>query len=253
MGIIPANFRSVYNIDDFTINEYVDLIRIAKSNYRFVDYNLTELKGNFILMRHDCDFSLNRALRIAQIENDNSVISTFFINPHCEFYNVLEKSQTKILKKILELGHNIGLHFDLFYYDVSSEDQLNDLVGKEAQWLQSLLECKIKAFSYHNPSNLCLTWDQIEYGGLINCYSNFFQNNVPYCSDSNGYWRFRRLRDVLEQATDPCLQILTHPGWWQEKPMLPRERILRAVKGRASALMKMYDNFLEEAGRKNIK
>ena len=97
-----------------------------------------------------------------------------------------------------------------------------------------------------------LTCEKSQYGNLINCYSLFFKQNISYCSDSNGYWRFRRLRDVLEQATDKNLQILTHPGWWQEARMLPRDRVYRAVDGRAKHVMKSYDQALENCNRINV-
>ena len=97
------------------------------------------------------------------------------------------------------------------------------------------------AFSFHNPTEFLLLWERDTYGGLINCYSRTFKTTIPYCSDSNGYWRFRRLRDALESAQDPRLQVLTHPGWWQEVPLHPRERIFRSVYGRALDIMNLYD------------
>ena len=150
------------------------------------------------------------------------------------------------------LGHDIGLHFDAAYYDIQSESQLDELVECEAAWLQDWFGDKPVAFSFHNPTEFLLSCERDTYGGLINCYSRTFKDTIPYCSDSNGYWRFRRLRDVLEIAQDPCLQVLTHPSWWQEKPLHPRERVFRSVYGRADATLRLYDNILETHGRENL-
>jgi hypothetical protein len=253
MSVISNPAKLQYNIDDFTTSEYVKLIRKAKLNYRFIKYEEVELGTNFILWRHDCDFSLNRALRIAQIEQGVNIASTYFLNPHCDFYNILEKTQSIIIEKILNMGHSIGLHFDATYYDVISENQLDDLVAQESEWIQKWFGVELKVFSFHNPTDFLLSCEKYTYGGLINCYSSFFKKHVPYCSDSNGYWRFRRLADVLEQATDSCLQVLTHPGWWQETAMLPRDRVVRAIEGRAAAGMRAYDDFLESCGRVNAR
>lgn len=247
------NLALQYHIDDFTIIQYDALLRKAKSNYRFINYNEMETGTRFILWRHDCDFSLNRALRLAEIEHSQGIKATYFLNPHCDFYNLLEKNQSAIIARLINLGHSIGLHFDAAYYDITAENQLDELVAREAQWLQNWFGVAINVFSFHNPSAFLLTCEKNTYGDKINCYSSYFKKQVPYCSDSNGYWRFRRLCEVLEEASDPCLQVLTHPGWWQEEAMLPRERVLRAVQGRADAVMTEYDRFLASCGRENIR
>lgn len=237
---------------DFTTTQYVELLRLAKSNYKFVGYREFAAGERFVLWRHDCDYSLNRSLQLAQFEHDESVKSTYFLNPHCEFYNLLEKGQARTIEQILSLGHDIGLHFDAAYYDIGSEAQLDKLVEHEATWLKNWFGVEPAAFSFHNPTEFLLACERDTYGGLINCYSRTFKTTFPYCSDSNGYWRFRRLRDVLESAQDPCLQVLTHPGWWQVAAQHPRERIFRSVYGRAHAIMNLYDVGLETHGRENL-
>jgi hypothetical protein len=72
------------------------------------------------------------------------------------------------------------------------------------------------AFSFHNPLAAHLDCDADVYGGLVNCYSKRFKQEVAYGSDSNGYWRFWRIFDVLYEKKDARLQVLTHPGWWKD-------------------------------------
>lgn len=237
---------------DFIISHYREIIRAAKRNYRFTSYHDVNKPENFILWRHDCDYSLNRSLRLAQIEAEEGVKSTFFLLPHCEFYNLLEKSQSSIVKKIIELGHDIGLHFDCGYYDITSEAQLDALVRREADWISDWFGCDVRVFSFHNPDTFSLSCEADQYGGVINCYSSYFKNQVNYCSDSNGYWRFRRLYDVVSQFDGRGLQALTHPGWWQDEIMPPRRRIERCVFGRADVTMRTYDAVLKKGGRQNI-
>ena len=87
---------------------------------------------------------------------------------------------------------------------------------------------------------------------LFRSYSRRFKTEVPYCSDSNGYWRFRRLRDVLASGSDVCLQVLTHPGWWMDVPMPPRHRVFRSAFGRAHAAISLYDSAIAAHGRENF-
>ena len=237
--------------DDFTVSHYRELLRLAKTGWDFALYDAIPWGGRFILWRHDLDYSLNRALRLAAIEREEAVRATYFINPHSEFYNLAEPAQFSLIKQILALGHHIGLHFDGAFHDVADEAALDLLVAKEAAYLSELFGVSPVAFSFHNPVASHLNCGADYYGGLLNCYSRRLKSEVVYCSDSNGYWRFRRLHDVLTEATDPCLQVLTHPGWWQERPMSPRQRIFRCAYGRARSTMHRYDQTLAEHGRVN--
>ncbi len=246
---VPLNQKSAES--DFSVASYRELLVIAKQRYAFASYGAIPWGQRFLLWRHDCDYSLNRAHALAHIEAAEGVRATYFVNPHCEFYNLFEKNQYSLVLEILEMGHEIGLHFDAAFHDLFDEETLNEQVIAEAAILERLYGVKPSAFSFHNPVAAHLSCETETYGGLINCYSLRFKTEVPYCSDSNGYWRFRRLRDVLTEATDPCLQVLTHPNWWQEDEMPPRQRVFRSVFGRAAFTLRDYDSGLDLHGRLN--
>lgn len=237
---------------DFTLSAYVELLRLAKATYAFTRYREIDVTRRFVLWRHDCDFSLNRAARLAEAESAEGVSSTYFLNPHSEFYNLLEAPQCALVRSIVALGHDVGLHFDAGAYEIASEAQLSAAVAREASWLQDWFGVSPAAVSFHNPTVGLASYEADEYGGLINCYARRFKESVPYVSDSNGFWRFRNLHDVLERAEEPCLQVLTHPEWWQDQALYPRERVFRSCYGRARATMRGYDAFIDTHGRENV-
>lgn len=239
-------------IRDFTLGGYVAALELAMANYRFLRYSEIDFDRPFVLWRHDCDHSLNRALRTAEIERERGVRATYFINPHSNYYNLLEQGQAEIVSRIIAMGHDIGLHFDALFHDITSEIQLDHLVAKEAAWLEDWFGAKPVAFSFHSPTHYCLDCEQEAYGGLVNCYAGMFKTKVAYCSDSNGFWRFRRLHDVLASTEDRYLQVLTHPEHWQDIPLFPRERVFRSIFGRAAATFARYDHVLELHGRQNV-
>lgn len=238
--------------EDFTLESYSELIQLAKTKYQFISYSELHDTERFILWRHDCDFSLNRSLKLAQIEHDLGVKTTYFLNPHSEFYNIMERNQSDIIEHIIGLGHDIGLHFDSAYYAIQSEHDLDIFIESESSLLGDLFQKEIKVFSFHNPTSFILSCDAYRYGNLINCYSRWFKENVPYCSDSNGYWRHKRLKDALCEPENLCMQVLTHPGWWLDSIKQPRDRILRAANGRRDFVMRSYDECLKKFKRKNI-
>ena len=123
----------------------------------------------------------------------------------------------------------------------------------EKMLLENVFDQPIRVVSYHNPdvSNV-LQFEAFLLAGMINTYGADFKTNWGYCSDSNGYWRFKRLHDVLESLEYEQLQVLTHPVWWQETAMLPRERIERCTQGRADYCLSGYDSDMKAFGRTNI-
>lgn len=240
-----------YHFSDFTLDEYAGLIDLAKENYSFKSYVDFDFNSRDVLWRHDIDMSPEMALEMAKIEHEKKVKATYFILLHSDFYNLLNPDNYRIISRIISLGHEIGLHFDPFFYDIHSEEQLDEKVVFEKEFLERIFEIKISVFSFHNNTSFTLSCERESYGGLINSYSKRFKA-IPYCSDSNGYWRFRRLRNVLSEAVDFNLQILTHEIWWQKEMMAPKEKIQRCVALSSQTIIDSYNNALQRLDLKNI-
>lgn len=239
----------IYEDVDFTEKKYREILRLARSKYDFAKFTDIDYSKKFVLWRHDVDISLNRAEALSKIEEEENVISTYFINPHSEFYNCLEKSQTEIISRIIERGHVIALHLDAEYHSIGNVKQLEEIVAWEAAWMAKVFKTDVSVFSFHNPTEELLAFDEESYGGLINCYSKKFKGNIGYCSDSNGRWRFKNLSDVLEKEEYDRLQVLTHPGWWQEEGLSASRKIRRSVLGRAQNTLEVHEKQLYDAGR----
>ncbi len=242
-----------YNFADFTRENYRKLLKLAKLKYEFCSFDDFGKSQNPVLWRHDIDFSVHSSLALAKIEHEEKVASTFFIHLHNEFYNVLEKEITELLNNIFKLGHKAGLHFDCHYYGISSAAELEEKLQFEKNILEDVFQVPVNAFSYHNTTDEILSYDLAEYAGMVNTYSAYFKKEFGYCSDSNGYWRFERLEDVLASGKHSKLQVLTHPAWWQEEVLSPRQRIWRCIEGRSQNTKDKYDAILSSMGRENIK
>jgi hypothetical protein len=236
---------------DFLLTNYERLLEIAKESYVFTDY-FTETSSKSIILRHDIDFSLHNAELMAQIENKLGIKSTYFIQLHSEFYNALDKESYDIIKRILELGHDLGLHFDSHFWGIQSEPQLEQFLLIDKSTMEKYFNLEIKTFAFHNTNHFTMSCEKERYAGMINVYSKYFKENVGYCSDSTGYWRFERLEDRLKEAKDKKLQILIHPGMWQNEVLPPRRRVFKIIDDKAASLKKLYDETLLKFGAKNV-
>lgn len=239
---------------DFTEHAYTQMLRALKgAEYSFARFAERQL-GRHVLLRHDVDYSMHRAVRIAEIEAEEEVVSTYFLMVRSRFYSLAEPDTARLVKRLLAGGHDVGLHFDGEIYETAdwSAAELDRAIARERHLLEALIDHPVESVTFHNPdlSNL-ITFKNETLGGLINGYSARLKSDYVYASDSNGYWRYEPMPNVVRGGHER-LYLLTHPEWWTPVAMSPAERIDRAIMGRARANQVYYDEFLEKAGRKNI-
>lgn len=202
MGTIPFSYKGFENL----VNALRDV------NYTFVDYHTFENYPRCVIMRHDIDNSIEKAVKLAELEERLGVKSTYYTLVTSDFYNPVSKNNQDGLRRILELGHEIGLHFDEMAYD-----GLDDVVGavtKEARLLSDILNIPITTVSMHRPSQKTLEANY-EIPGMINSYGKIFFNDFKYLSDSRRRWR-EPVLDIIKSRQYDRLHILTHAIWYNE-------------------------------------
>ncbi len=243
-----------YDFESFTELGYRRLIRDAANHYAWRFFS-DDAEGRSIIMRHDIDYSPQRAGALARIEAEEGAFTTYLLNPHSDFYNMLERDVVAEFRRIAALGHAIGLHFDMsFYGDLPDVAALEDKLVAERRLVESVLDRPCEVFSFHNPdTNSSLSFRQHRLGGMLNAYSETLASTHKYVSDSNGYWRFDNAFEVVRACRFERLHVLTHPEWWTPEAMSPRQRIQRAAQGRMDACLKTYDDNLSRWKRVNVR
>lgn len=238
---------------EFTEAGYGRLLRMAASTYAFERFGSSS-EDPHVLWRHDIDMSVHRALRLAQIEADLGLISTYFVRLHSEFYSPLERAILGRLRTIRELGHDIGLHFELAFYDGHLDGvRLHQAVRAERVMLEDLVDAPVGSISFHNPDlDDAHNYDADVIEDMTNAYGKRLRSDYAYISDSNGYWRYVTPSHVLNGQQER-VQVLTHGEWWTPEPMSPRMRVARCLEGRSASVGAEYDELLERAGRLNIR
>jgi hypothetical protein len=238
---------------DFTIDDYTELALAAAARYRFLRLTESSTEGDVALWRHDIDFSPQRALALARVEAAIGVPATYFVQVSSRYYSIFEPEIAAILRQIVALGHDIGLHFDVEVCVHQSPPDYDRRIVFEAKILAEVAETHITSFTLHNPTALVgRSFDEPYRAGLLNGSWSGLRSSYSYCSDSNGLWRFRPLAEMIADPAVGRLYALTHPEWWQVGLMSPRQRVQRCIVGRAEFCSRIYDGLLKENNRPNI-
>lgn len=246
--------REKYNFDYFTIEHYAELVKLAKDQgFQFILHKDDFVEGRKdVIWRHDVEFSPDIALKMAEIEYELGVQATYFFQTHSEFYNIYEPYFTNILKRIKEMGHHIGLHFDSHYYGINNREMLEKFIILDRKYFEEVFDLKLDTYSFHNTTPFTLSCLEYKYGGLINVYAKFFKEHYQYCADSTGYWRYEILDEVLRDEKVRHLHVLTHDAMWSDGVMSPRQRIRTSIQKNAERIKAQYDQILVTFGAKNI-
>lgn len=205
----------------FSFNDYRKIIQIIKDTGRVTDYKSALHADKFAIMRHDVEYSVERAYELARVESSMDFTSTYFFQWTNNSYNILSRKNKDLIKDIHERGHNIGLHFAL--NGMTDMEQIRTQILKEIRILNELFGFTIDTFSIHRPSKDVLR-ENIKLPGIINAYQDDFftfgenvtessEVDVKYLSDANHIWRYGYPDEKNIMSYDK-VQILTHPFAW---------------------------------------
>lgn len=204
----------------FTFDWYETFLeRLYRQGYSFDSFDQTVSEG-VALLRHDVDWSPRKAVRLAEIEAEMGITSTYFFLVSSPFYNVLNAREREQITHITELGHEIGLHFSTHEHFDSEPDGTTgksppdgDLVAaidRERTLLRMASGVSPDVVSFHNPPHWVF---RKSFDNFISTYEDRFFEDIAYRADSNQRWREE---PPFDETIPPKLQILTHPVLWGE-------------------------------------
>ena len=201
----------------FTYQAYRDmLLLLQESGYSFQNYDNYQDAPRCVILRHDIDYNLEASVKLAELEANAGIHSTYFVLLRTDFYNVASKAGQSALRHILSLGHKIGLHFDETAYRTQlTLEELSQNIIKECGLLSALLETAVSSVSMHRPSKTTLESD-LHIPGIVNSYGKTFFKDFKYLSDSRRHWR-EPVLDVIRSGEYSRLHILTHAFWYHDK------------------------------------
>jgi hypothetical protein len=186
------------------------LSRALALGYRIVPFREFELPDKLpvLLLRHDLDGPLKGAQAIAELEAGVGVRATFFVQTAGDFYNLLSMTNRSLLRRLVDLGHEVGLHYEAKRY-VGGDGRTS--LRSDLRLLEDLTGQPVRSASQHIP----VDGDAVALDRYVEneAYApRFTQPPMTYISDSLMAWRQATPHDLLDRGAS--FQLLTHPETW---------------------------------------
>ena len=179
-----------------------------------------------VVLRHDIDFSMEAAVRMGRIEADLGVRAHYYVLLRTEFYNLAGPQDWGRLQALVEMGHDVGLHFDASQYE-QDRVTLEAAALRECRVLETLTGCDVTSISFHRPAKALQNLAG-QFAGRSHAYEPRFFNDIAYVADSRGLFRYGHPLDHPAFAARHPMQLLTHPIWWGEQDVPDKMAILDA-------------------------
>jgi len=229
---------------DFTLHTYRRLLLALKdARYNFLTFesycrqkeNKT-LPERFVILRHDVDTKAYNALRIAKIEKELGIKSSYY------FRVVPQSNKAEIIREIVAIGHEIGYHYE----DLSlCKGNLSDAIRHfEKQLVYFRTYYPVKTICMHgSPASKIDNrdiWKHLHYknyGILGEPYFDIDYKKIFYITDTGRAWdgdkfnvrdkvdsnfdvHFHSTKDIIKAIENQELphhfMINTHPHRWTQ-------------------------------------
>lgn len=165
-------------------------------------------------IRHDVDFSLYKAVQFAEFESTINVNSTYYVLVNGKYYNPYSVESLEKLKMLRDLGHGIGIHYDLTSVKEADAEAQNLNIQAHRAILEYALKIEIKYITFHKPfMGVEPKYELITELNKTELFYPDIDNRFKYISDSGCNWRENPINVVMEYQN---IHMNTHPVWWSD-------------------------------------
>jgi len=226
---------------DFTLAKYEALCKAM------IDFDYTPVSvctylevqpqpNRCIILRHDVDRKPEQAMKMAELENDLGIMSTYYFRKKEEVF------KPEIIKEIANMGHEIGYHYEAMDKADGDFEKAIRIFEKELKEFRKI--CDVKTICMHgNPLSKWVNkdiwgkYDFKDFGIFGEPYLSIDYKKVFYLTDTGRKWNSRfSVKDVVGansqrnekmKSTDDVIRmikegdveqicILAHPERWSD-------------------------------------
>lgn len=233
--------------NNFSYKEYGEIINSIQEYLPIIDYNeVTDLTEKFCVIRHDVEFSVDRAHNLALYEQSLGIKTSFMFQIRNNCYNTFSDQNLAKIKSIASMGHKIGLHAHM---DALKDiNYIEDYIINDINILSLFTGLNIDRFSFHRPKKEYLKLNLI-INNIINTYEKkyfhfnekLYNLNVTYLADSQHKWSYGHPLNLNIESINK-LQINSHPYSWTEKGLDNRQNFVTILSEKNNELKKSINN-----------
>lgn len=204
------------------------------------------LRENTIVNRIDIDFSVKKVEKMVDIFNELNIKGTFFVRLHAPEYNPFSFENYRILKKMVDTGHEIGYHSEIVDQAAIWNENAADCLQRDIAILESMLNIKVVGVASHGgmtglnnldfwkqnkPKDFDLRYEGYDYEEEF----NLFQEAL-YVSDSEWtQWKCynkgklvegdrRNLAEHTRDKSHKLIYLLIHPDTYYNMHFYENEK-----------------------------
>lgn len=202
-------------IEQYSSENYRHILQTLKLNkYSFLRFS-EKSNTSAVYLRHDVDYSLELAVKLAKINAEMDVIGTFCLLLRTPSYNLLSAESLELAEEIINHGQQIALHYAMPRQVPETEIEFSKLIMYDFNLLKHHLPEATPLFAWHNPtSDVIKRGFDLQIDGLINAYSRDFLKNMPYHSDSNFRTSVAEFETIIQDNVGQSIHLLFHPLNW---------------------------------------
>lgn len=137
---------------EYIKEQFSDILKKEYKIMRCMDYpewKTGKRTEKILVNRIDIDFSVKKAERLCKIFNELNIKGTFFVRLHAPEYNPFSFENYRILKFILDSGHEIGYHSEIIDQAAIWNENAEDCLKRDITILNEMLGIKISGVASH--------------------------------------------------------------------------------------------------------
>ena len=241
---------------DFTINKYKELVSALKdAGYEFMtfaEYVEGRRADKLVVMRHDVDRQVERARRLAEVENEMGVKASYYFR---------EKFIGDDVVCIASLGHEVGYHYEELVTEKGDVDKAYARFVRNIKKMRQVADVRTitmhgSPMSRFDSKDMWRVYDYKKLGLIGEPQIDVDWSEMFYLTDTGRSWNGVSRRDkvaeralawkakgwVYEKTDDVikalkegrfpnCVMMTTHPQRWADNMWeWMRELVMQRVK-----------------------
>ena len=237
---------------DFTLRKYRELLQcLKKKGYKFITFEqYCEQKAlgkvddsRWVILRHDVDLRAKNSLAVAEIEHELGIAASYY------FRVVKESNQPDVIQSIVDLGHEIGYHYEDMAMAKGDTEKAFAHFQQQLSYFRGFYPVRTicmhgaptskwdgkdlwNKYDYHTLGVIGEPYFDIDFSSVFyltdtgRCWDGYkvsVRDKIPMYQDEwiKKNWIYHKTDEIIqaaEQGTLPNqIMITTHPQRWTDK------------------------------------